>query len=110
MVLRFEGSSPETHHGVADELVEGTLMPENNCLHFLEILVQKMHDLFRTHSFGETRKSADIGKQHSQIAFSSAQFQHARIVQYLLNNVLIEIRLEGLLRAFLFAVSAEVLV
>src|SRR5262249_19335468 len=49
VILRLDRSSPETHHSISDELVEGTLMPINKRLHFREILIQKMHDFFRSH-------------------------------------------------------------
>ena len=59
---------PESHDGVADELVQAATVPEDHLDLPAEVAVQQLDHLLRSKPFGQRRETADIGEQDGDVA------------------------------------------
>ena len=60
----FEGRAPEGHDGIADVLVERTLVIKDQTGHVRKILVQEKRQVLRVEFFGNRGKAANVAEHH----------------------------------------------
>ena len=75
------------HDGVAQELVERSLVAEGGLDHELVEVVQQVDDLLRLQVFGQPREAAEVAEEDGHLAPLSGQYQSLRIPQELLHDL-----------------------
>ena len=56
--------APLRHHGVADELVERSVMTEHAIHHLREVLGEQARHVVRPHRLGQRGEAANVAEQH----------------------------------------------
>ena len=62
------------HDGVADELVDRTLVLEDDVGHAREVLVQQLSDVSRGHALGKAGEADDVREQHRRVELLHVAF------------------------------------
>ena len=84
-VARFlERRAPEGHHRIADVLVKGAVMIENEAGHVREILIEEERQVLGVQLFGNSGEAPNIAEHHGDVGFF--RFDQARIYQQAAND------------------------
>ncbi len=75
MVGVLDRLSPERHHRVADELVEGAARVLHDRGHLRQVLVEELDHLVRLHLLGNAGEAADVAEQDAQLGALAAEVQ-----------------------------------
>ncbi len=79
MQLRLHRCPEESHHRVADVLVEGAAAPEDDVRHRGEVFVEELDQVGGGELLGDPGEPADVGEHHGQVHLPAAELEVLRL-------------------------------